>query len=185
MRILGAIIAGGQARRFGSDKASAEIAGRAMIDHVIAALAPQVEQVVICGRTWPGLDSLEDRREGRIGPLAGLESALLHAGEGRFGGVLSVPVDTLPLPPDLVALLAGARPRIFRHQHLIGYWPTPYGQALRDHIDDGGRSLGSWIARCRATFVEEPFAMINVNARHDLESLPRDLRHHEGDTRER
>ena len=56
MRVLGAIIAGGQSRRFGSDKALAVIDGRPMIAHVTEALRPQVEMVAICGRDWPGLD---------------------------------------------------------------------------------------------------------------------------------
>jgi molybdopterin-guanine dinucleotide biosynthesis protein A len=173
LRVLGAIIAGGQARRFGSDKACVDIDGRPMIAHVIAALKPQVEQVVICGRIWPGLDAVYDLRQGRIGPLAGLESALRYAAVRTFDGVLSVPVDTLPLPHDLLGLLIGARPRALRRQHLIGYWPVGLCNLLSEHVDDGERSLSSWLARSEAEFVDEPFEMFNVNKPNDAELLIR------------
>ena len=48
--ILGAILAGGQARRFGSDKAQALWRGRRLIDHVADALGSQTTALVVCGR---------------------------------------------------------------------------------------------------------------------------------------
>lgn len=50
--MLGAIIAGGMSRLFGSDKAMARIDRVALLDHVHAALKAQVDEVVLCGRTW-------------------------------------------------------------------------------------------------------------------------------------
>lgn len=82
MRLLGAILAGGAATRFGSDKGSgALIGGRALIDHVADALRPQVATLVVCGRHWPGLEGLADRPASGLGPLGGLCAALAHAGE--------------------------------------------------------------------------------------------------------
>ncbi len=52
MRLLGAVLAGGQSRRFGSDKALALLDGRPLIAHVIAALAAQTEAVIVCGKEW-------------------------------------------------------------------------------------------------------------------------------------
>ncbi|MCR5872033.1 NTP transferase domain-containing protein [Sphingomonas sp. J344] len=54
MRLLGAIIAGGTSRRFGSDKAMAQIAGRSLLDHARAALVQEVDDLVLCGRTVGG-----------------------------------------------------------------------------------------------------------------------------------
>ena len=50
MRVLGVVLAGGQSRRFGSDKALAEIAGRTLLDRAVATLARQVDTVVVAGR---------------------------------------------------------------------------------------------------------------------------------------
>ena len=42
-------------RRFGSDKAMARIDGVTLLDHVHAALLPQVDDIVLCGRGgWSG-----------------------------------------------------------------------------------------------------------------------------------
>ena len=68
-RLLGAIVAGGRSRRFGSDKARATVEGRTLFDHVVGALSPQVADIVLCGRDWPGFDSLDDRPEPGLGPL--------------------------------------------------------------------------------------------------------------------
>ncbi|HSF13587.1 MAG TPA: NTP transferase domain-containing protein, partial [Erythrobacter sp.] len=52
-KLLGAILAGGQARRFGSDKAQALYQGARLIDRVASALAAQCESVIVCGREEP------------------------------------------------------------------------------------------------------------------------------------
>jgi molybdopterin-guanine dinucleotide biosynthesis protein A len=49
-RILGAIIAGGQSRRFGGDKGAAKVGGRALLDHVVAGMIPQCDDLIICER---------------------------------------------------------------------------------------------------------------------------------------
>jgi molybdopterin-guanine dinucleotide biosynthesis protein A len=171
MRVLGAIIAGGQSRRFGSDKALAVIDGRPMIAHVTEALRPQVEMVAICGRDWPGLLALPDLREGRIGALAGLEAALHHAAIHGFDAVLSVPVDVLPLPDDLMARLRGRAPAVLRHQHLIGWWPVTCRPLLGEHLSRGNRAVRSWIAAAGARTVDEPFPIRNLNHPADLATL--------------
>lgn len=168
MKILGAIIAGGKARRFGSDKAMALIDGRPMLDHVISALNAQVDRIVICGREWPGLQMLRDQPEGGIGPLAGLNAALDFACAHGFDAVVSLPVDVVPLPDDLVARLAGPEAAVFTEQHLIGWWPAGLAQLLHDHVAAGHRSLRSWIEASHARAVAEPAGLINVNRPADL-----------------
>src|SRR5579872_4815856 len=101
MRILGAVLAGGRSSRFGSDKAAALIDGRPMLEWVIDALAPQVDDVIICGRASPGRISVAYRPRPDLGPLGGLNAALHHAAANGFDAVLSVPCDTPRLPADL------------------------------------------------------------------------------------
>ena len=170
-RILGAVIAGGASRRFGSDKALAPIDGRPMLAHVADALRPQVAALVVCGRDWPDECTLPDLREGGLGPLAGLEAALAHAARQGFDAVLAVPVDTLPLPDDLVERLRGNGPAVFEHQHLIGYWPASLAAMLGRYIEAGGRSVAAWNRHAHARIVEEPAAIGNINTPADLDAL--------------
>ncbi|MFC4426273.1 molybdenum cofactor guanylyltransferase [Deinococcus navajonensis] len=103
-----AITAGGQSRRFGSDKALALLAGRALLDHVAAALEQCPRRLLVAppGRyTLPGWTSVADTRPGE-GPLAGLEAAL---GAAPPGWVALSGVDLPGLTPAYWTTLAGAR----------------------------------------------------------------------------
>src|SRR3546814_19588934 len=98
VKLLGALSAGGQSRRFGSDKALAVIEGKPLLYHVIDALQPQVDTLVMCGRKWPELACLADRPEPDQGPLAGLCAALHPARENDFQAVLTAGCETLLVP---------------------------------------------------------------------------------------
>ncbi|MDX3899032.1 MAG: molybdenum cofactor guanylyltransferase [Sphingobium sp.] len=168
MTILGAVLAGGRSRRFGGDKALAEIDGKPMIAHIIDALGPQVDALVMCGRDWPGLERIEDRPEEGLGPLGGLNAALHHALTRGHAGVLCVPVDVLPLPGDLAVRLAGDGAAVFARQHAVGYWPARLAPLLDDMLASGERRIEALIAAAGARRVEERFAMRNINRPEDL-----------------
>lgn len=169
MRLLGAVLAGGASRRFGSDKASASLDGLPMLDRVLDVLRPQVSAVVVCGRSWRGETALPDRPDGRLGPLAGLNAALHHARTCRLDAVLCVPVDVHPLPPSLASWLAGRGARVLDAQHCIGFWPVRHAPALDEYLAGGGRSVGGWIeasGAVRARF--DDLELVNVNAPDDM-----------------
>ncbi|MCW4461486.1 molybdenum cofactor guanylyltransferase [Sphingomonas sp. BT-65] len=166
-RTLGAVLAGGASRRFGSDKAHASLGGTPMLDHIVTALAPQVTDLVICGRSWSNLRTLSDATPERIGPLAGLESALRFAAANGFDAVLTAPVDVVPLPHNLTARLAGPRAAVFEQQWLIGYWPSSLHAALAAFLATGDHRWRAWIELCGAIPVAEPHPLHNINTRAD------------------
>ena len=166
--LLGAILAGGQARRFGSDKAQALYEGVRLIDRVAAALTAQCDRVVVCGRTEPGFDCIPDWPETGLGPLGGLAAALRHAGEQGFAHVLSAGVDVPDLPRDIAALLAGDGAAIVESQPVVGLWPTSAGPALAAFMAGGGRSLYRFADHAGARRVELPAPLMNVNRPEDL-----------------
>lgn len=82
----GLVLAGGRSTRFGSDKASAPLRGRPLLQWVVAALEVQCRQIVIVkasGQVLPALETtaaltiVEDRYPGK-GPLAGLVTGFPH-----------------------------------------------------------------------------------------------------------
>ncbi|MFZ4689683.1 MAG: molybdenum cofactor guanylyltransferase [Polymorphobacter sp.] len=167
MKILGAVLAGGASSRFGSDKALALFAGKPLIDHAIAALAPQVESLVIVGRDWPGFGRVDDLPATGLGPLGGLCGALTHAAAHGFDAVLCVPCDTLGLPPDLAARLSPG-PAVAKDQRSIGLWPAALGPALLARLASGGsRAIHVWAAACEARDVDCG-ALHNINTPDDL-----------------
>ena len=171
-RVLGAIMAGGRSRRFGSDKADAGWNGKTLLAHCIAKLAPQVEQLVVCGRIVSGFECLADRPEANIGPLGALCAALHHAARHGFAAVLSVPVDVHPLPDELRVMMIGTEPAVLEEQTAIGWWPAALAGSLDRHISDGARSLESWIIVTRARRLPDAaLGMLNINRPGDLEQL--------------
>lgn len=170
MKILGAILAGGESRRFGSDKGAALVQGKAIIDHVVDALRPQCERLVIVGRQWPGIETVPDYPEPGLGPLGGLCGALRQASRYGFSHVLSAPCDSLPIPSDLVPRLGDGG--VFEGWPLIGLWPVAFAPLLSAHLQQtGDRSVYSWLRTSGLPEVPPPDGMANINTPDDLARL--------------
>ena len=166
--MLGAILAGGRSSRFGADKAAAPIDGMPLLDHVAAALGPQVAMLAVCGRDWPGLPTIADQPRADLGPLGGLCGALAHAADHGFDAVLTAGCDVLPVPADLAARLAPG-PAYVEGQPLFALWPSRLAGPLRAHMERGEvRSLYGWIAVSGARSVVIPDTLFNINTPADL-----------------
>lgn len=165
---MGAILAGGQARRFGSDKAQALFEGARLIDRVASALSAQCAGVVVCGRTEPDFPCIPDWPEAGLGPLGGLAAALRHGAAGGFSHVLSAGVDVPDLPHDLAAQMAGEGAAIVESQPVVGLWPVADLPALEAFLGGGGRSLYRCADALGARRVELARPLMNVNRPEDL-----------------
>ena len=174
---LGAIIAGGRGLRFaGADKGAALLHGKALIDHVAAALGPQTDDLVIIGREWPGLTSISDRPHAGEGPLGGLCAALHYARARGFHSVLCAGCDTLPLPPDLAARLAPG-PAVVQGHWLLGLWPTALAGGLdRWLADQSDRSIRGWMRQSGARPVAIEHDFLNINTAEALAEAEAKLR---------
>jgi molybdopterin-guanine dinucleotide biosynthesis protein A len=169
MRLLGAVLAGGQSRRFGSDKAQALLGGTTLLDHAVAALKPQCDRIVIVGRENGPVAAIPDRPQPGLGPLGGIAGALSYAANEGFDAVLTVPVDCLRLPANLRDLLAPP-PAFLAAQPVIGLWPVralPLLDALLSEEDD--RSVRSFARRIGARAVESDVDLPNINHPSDLD----------------
>lgn len=173
MRMLGAIIAGGKATRFGSDKGAALFEGKALIEHVADGLRRQTDALVICGRTWPGLDTVTDRPAPDLGPLGGLCGALHHAATHAFDAVLTAGCDILPIPDSLAKRL-GTGPACVAGQRLLGVWPSKLASLLHRHLlSSDDRSVRNWISICQAREISLAVSWRNINTAADLDHLRR------------
>ena len=175
MRLLGAILAGGQATRFGSDKALAMLGERSLIEHAAAALADVVEGTIVCGREVAplGLIAIRDTPAPGLGPLGGLCAALRYAADHDYHAVLSIGCDTPSLPRVLIdRLVAGRRARFLRQAPIIGCWCSDLADVLATHLARGGdRSVQRWATSAGVEPIDAGGDLPNINRASDLARL--------------
>ncbi|MDZ5698616.1 molybdenum cofactor guanylyltransferase MobA [Chelativorans sp. M5D2P16] len=193
---VGVILAGGLARRMGGgDKPMREIGGRAILDHVIARLAPQCDGLLLNANGDParfarfGLPVVADTVEDYPGPLAGVLAALDWSAGNRVQAewVVSVAGDCPFLPRDLVARFHQARvaedaqlcvaATADRSHPVIGLWSVALRHDLRRALMEGMRKIDRWTANYRLATVSWPIEPVdpffNANTLDDLAEAER------------
>lgn len=175
MTRLGALLAGGQSRRFGSDKALAVWDGRPLIAHAAAILARHADEVVVCGRSESPLPlcHLPDRPAPGLGPLGGLCAALHRAAEAGHDAVLSLGCDMPRIDDALLDRLC--RPGIGHYlieAPIVGCWPAALAEALTNHLAEGGDgAVRRWAAQAGMEGIEAGVPLANLNSPADLAAL--------------
>ncbi|MCC6924219.1 molybdenum cofactor guanylyltransferase [Novosphingobium sp.] len=166
--ILGAVLAGGQSSRFGSDKALAVLGGESLIARAVDLLSGWCEKVVVIGREEAPAPTLPDWPRPGMGPLGGIAAALRDARDEGYDEVLTCGVDSFDLPENLPALLAPA-PAYLTDQPVVGLWPVsavaPVEAILRG---EGRHSMRALAEAIGARAVSQPRASININTPADL-----------------
>ena len=109
--MLGAVLAGGESRRFGRDKTLVEVDGVPMAVRAAETLDLVCDEVVVVSsRAVPDFGGrvVPDLRPGQ-GPLAGIESALRHGVERGVASVFVLAADLPRVGSDIVeAVVEGA-----------------------------------------------------------------------------
>lgn len=192
--IAGVLLAGGLSRRMGGgDKALMMLAGRPLIQHAAARLAPQVGALILNANGDParfaslGLPVVSDESADFPGPLAGVLAALHWVARElpAARGVVSVSADAPFVPMDLVRCLgegigearaAVAQSRGRRH-HVIGLWRLDVADDIAAALARGERKVEAMVDRLGAVTVPFDDAVIggeavdpffNVNTPEDL-----------------
>ena len=186
--VTGVILAGGRGARMGGvDKGLVEVAGRPMVEHVLAAVERQAAAVAInANRSTEryaryGHPVIADRLDGFQGPLAGMASALAAAAT-EF--VLVVPCDSplvdASLGPRLHAALVerGADVAVAHDGERMHPVFVLLRRAARAGLDDflarGERRIDRWFAEEKTAvvdFSDLPEMFLNVNREEDRSRL--------------
>ncbi len=173
--VIGVLLAGGLARRMGGgDKCLRQVAGRPLLEHVIARLRPQVARLVLNANGDPArfapfaLPVVADSVAGFAGPLAGVLAGLRWAGRHGSGAsrIVTVPTDAPFLPRDLVARLVHAvadAPGAIalaasrgRTHPVCGLWPVALADDLEAALEEGVRKVLDWTGRHETHVVDFP-----------------------------
>ena len=171
--ILGVVLAGGQATRFGSDKALAELDGHTLLNRAFDTLTGFCELVVIAGRERGPGHCIPDWPRAGMGPLAGIAAGLHLARDDGYDSVLTCGVDSVNLPEDLLELLSPA-PAFLESQPVIGHWPTGAVDAIETLLlAEGRHSMLAFAGAIGATAVKIGAKPANINTPADLAAMER------------
>ncbi len=191
-RVIGVLLAGGQARRMGGgDKCLRHLANKPILTHVIDRIRPQVKDFILNANGDParfaefGLPVVPDVIEGFAGPLAGvltgMEWTRSHRPECPW--ILTIATDTPFLPRDLAAKLADAvetdkaelacAQSEGRSHPVFGLWPVSLADDLRRAmVDEEVRKVDRFTGRYRLVEVQFPIEpydpFFNTNRPDDL-----------------
>jgi molybdenum cofactor guanylyltransferase len=195
--IPGVLLAGGLARRMGGgDKPMRTIAGRTILDRVIARLNPQCNGLILNANGDPtrfaafGLPVVADGVADFPGPLAGILAALDWAAANRpdVKLVLSAAGDCPFLPRDLVSRLHGAleaekaelavAASDGQSHPVIGLWSVALRDQLRHAlVVEDIRKIDRWTARYKLATVTWPTSPLdpffNANTMDDIAEAER------------
>ncbi|CAN5538828.1 molybdenum cofactor guanylyltransferase MobA [soil metagenome] len=196
-KIPGVLLAGGLARRMGGgDKPMRSIAGRTILDRVIARLTPQCDGLILNANGDParfaafGLPVIADSVADFPGPLAGMLAALDWTAEHRpdVAHILSAAADCPFLPRDLVARLCEAlraenaqlavAASDGQSHPVIGLWSVALRAELRHAlVVEDIRKIDRWTARYRLATVTWPTTPLdpffNANTMDDIAEADR------------
>ena len=199
-KVIGVLLAGGLAKRMGGgDKCMRTLAGRPLLEHLIDAVGPQVDAMILNANgdvdrfAAYGLQVVADVIEGYAGPLAGILTGLDWAAENApdAGWVVSLATDAPFVPADMVARMMTAimaedaeiacAASGGRTHPVFGLWPVGLCGDLRAAmINEDTRKIDMWTARYKLAVVEfeetngrDPF--FNVNRPENLAEAERVL----------
>ncbi|MFD1743931.1 molybdenum cofactor guanylyltransferase MobA [Rhizobium helianthi] len=192
------ILAGGQSRRMGQDKATVTLAGAPLLRHVAHRLSGQTSRLAINAPASPQLDApfhhLPDTLEGFLGPLAGILAAMRFAAHlpDQPSHVLTTAIDTPFIPLDLAPRLSGAltgdtaisvASSLGAMHPVCGLWPVRLADDLEAFLHSPEKArVKTFLSRHNTAAVEFPTLMttagpldpfFNVNTREDLELAER------------
>ncbi|MBN9004102.1 MAG: molybdenum cofactor guanylyltransferase MobA [Rhizobiales bacterium] len=195
--VPGVVLAGGLARRMGGgDKPMRKIAGKTILERVIARLAPQCTELIINANGDParfasfGLPVIPDDLADYPGPLAGILAALDWTAANRPGTrwILSAAGDCPFLPRDLASRLEAARAAqdaelavaaSGQQTHpVVGLWSVRLRHELREAlVVEGLRKIDRWTSRypiATVTWSTEPLdPFFNANTIDDIAEADR------------
>ena len=184
------LLAGGRARRMGGgDKPLRLLHGKALLDHVISRVAPQISAMVLNANgdparfaAWP-LPVIADTLPHHPGPLAGILAGMrwARAHHPDTATLLSVPTDTPFLPHDLVSRLQAARETenrpiacaasAGRRHAVVALWPVALADTLEAALLAGTRAVGEWAESqglACARFDDDVDSFVNINEPDEL-----------------
>ena len=189
--MMALIMIGGKSSRMGGGiKSLLEFNNKNIFDRILEKLKPQIDKIIINTNLNEEkfakyqLPIIKDLKEGYLGPLAGIHSAMSwsieHIPEVEW--LITLPGDTPFIPHDLISKFQNKISKNLKiilaqsnkHTHpIIGAWHISLFMSLDRHLNKGTRKILTWAKLHSIDYINynyqkyDPF--FNINTKDDLE----------------
>ena len=190
-KILFAILAGGQSKRFGGGyKTFTQIRGTTILNQIIKTLSNFSNDIIINANSLDEFKNLnlaivKDKFDGFLGPLAGIHASILwitnNSSEKEW--LFTVPSDTPFLPDNLLDKFLSAYSsdtKIFiarsnnRHHPVVAMWHVSLLKSLEKELKFKNSKIMLWVKKHKYKFVDfdanQEKNFFNINTQEDLNS---------------
>ena len=191
MAVIGAIFAGGRARRLsGQNKAQISLGGRTLISRQYDRISPVSDDILVLAPVWPewieafsGVRWVQDKLvdDAPIGPAGALLAALSFCKDsyGESAILITAPVDA-PFVPEaafekLIEAVRKGKPAAIAKtasglQPAFGAWRTQCLPEINERVLQGDYALQTLASAVGAAHIqfEDESAFLNINTPEDL-----------------
>ena len=192
--ILGVILAGGKSSRFGSNKSLSNLSNSKLIEHVINKINKYFSEILIVSNDSklilddPNIKIIKDCKEGYLGPLVGVLSAMKYANQSnKYNWVITFPCDTPFFDEIIIEKMIqktySKKEKIFlikeknQRHNIFGAWSTNLENILEEDLKNNFRKVDLWADKIGCSFIEKDIKkeneFLNINTKEDLELAKR------------
>ena len=195
--ILGTVLAGGKAQRFGEDKSQVELEGKLLIDYILSEIKDEFKEILVVSNKQINFEKIEkillieDFKKG-LGPLGGVLSAMKWVKDNNkeYKWISTFPVDTPFFKKSIFqkflqnikfeeSKLFFIKSNNIRH-NIFGLWSIDLMEKLEEDLDRGERKVEVWANSIGVKVInmeflnEDPF--FNINTKEDFEKAKEKLK---------
>ena len=189
--ILGTVLAGGKSKRFGSDKSSAKLGDKSLIEHTISKIENNFKEILIITNNENiifnnnNIFLINDIIKGYLGPLVGVLTAMdwVEKNKKNYNWIATFPCDTPFFDQSAIETIINypkkSSKKLFflksgnKRHNIFGLWSMELKDILSKDINHGYRKVENWANKVGSEIIEinsnNDYNFLNINTKEDLE----------------
>ena len=196
--ILGAVLAGGKSRRFGSDKSSVKLGDKSLIEHTISKIENNFKEILIITNNENIIFNnnnvflINDIIKGYLGPLVGVLTAMdwVKKNKKNYNWIATFPCDTPFFDQSVIETIIKypqkSTKKLFflksgnKRHNIFGLWSMELKDILLKDINNGYRKVEEWANKVGSEIIEinskNDNNFLNINTKEDLEKAKKKIK---------
>ena len=196
--ILGAVLAGGKSRRFGSDKSSVILGDKSLIEHTISKIENNFKEILIITNNENIIFNnnnvflINDIIKGYLGPLVGVLTAMdwVKKNKKNYNWIATFPCDTPFFDQSVIETIIKypqkSTKKLFflkngnKRHNIFGLWSMELKDILLKDINNGYRKVEEWANKVGSEIIEinskNDNNFLNINTKEDLEKAKKKIK---------